>query len=196
MKHIGSWSVGVNQQSHCPSAPTAANITRRRRTGSYMLWIVLLASCCALLWLVITPVSIQAADMSSLQAQEPVPNGQEVMWVNVSRFFKGQWRKVSSTQLQNILRSYRSGGWLARGAPEVDPSGQWWQKLVRTKYTSSGGLGGAGAVLTFKWVNGCPVDAYSNQIMGGSGSLCDCWKQSIYAAQLRQLGASKPAKCR
>jgi len=195
MKLTGSWSTGCDRQSHSRSASPAASSTRRRRTGNSILWLVLLASCCALLWLGGSPASTQAADTNSVVIQEPVPNGQEVLWINVSRFFKGKWRLVSKTQLENIIRSYRTGGWLARGAPEVDPSGQWWQKLVRPKYTSGGGLGGAGAVLTWHWVNGCPVDAYSNKVMGGAGSLCECWNQSTYAAQLRKLGASKPAKC-
>lgn len=121
--------------------------------------------------------------------QEPVPVGQETVWVNVTRWVRGIAKAPTEATLRNIINSYRTGGWRTAGSPVIDGSGQWWQKLARIKYSSGGGV-----MITWHTVDGCLVDNHSGTPLGGSSQICDCWIN--FSNYFISHGVVKPAKCR
>jgi len=136
--------------------------------------------------------TMDASTQPNIVLQEPIPSGQETMWVNVTRWVKGKAFAPTESTLRSIINSYRSGGWRTSGSMTQDSAKQWWQKLVRTKYVPPSG---AGVVLTWHWENGCPVDNYSHRPgLGGSSQICDCW--NVFADYYRSQGIGKPSKCK
>ncbi len=121
--------------------------------------------------LTIYPKTIQPVIATS--STGPIVDGQETLWINVTRMVNGKALPPTTGMLQKIYQSYKTGRWVFVGNPILGSDKLWWQKAIRPRFVA--GLPGAGFPGKF-WINmsGCLVDKYDKLPLPGSSRFCVC----------------------